>query len=279
MIAGLEVALDFPDEQVGLASGQAWSDVTRLAAGVDEMLALTDRARAIHQGVTVVLAGAPNAGKSTLLNALLGADRAIVSPVPGTTRDIVEGTIALGGIPVVLRDTAGIGPTTDAIEAEGVRRTLKAIDDSDLVLLIFDGSVAPDARVLEVARQRSCLVVRTKSDLPADDGARAIPDALEVSALTGTGIATLLDHLATEITQRVSPDDDAGLFVTTLRQREVLESLRDALGRAASAIHEAPIEAVLVDLNDALGSVAELLGTGIGEAVLDRIFATFCVGK
>ena len=121
--------------------------------------------------------------------------------------------------------------------------------------------------------------MRTKSDLPADDGARAIPDALEVSALTGTGIATLLDHLATEITQRVSPDDDAGLFVTTLRQREVLESLREALGRAASAIHEAPIEAVLVDLNDALGAVAELLGTGIGEAVLDRIFATFCVGK
>jgi len=279
VIAGLEVALDFPDEQVGLASGQAWSDVTRLAAGVDEMLALTDRARAIHQGVTVVLAGAPNAGKSTLLNALLGADRAIVSPVPGTTRDIVEGTIALGGIPVVLRDTAGIGPTTDAIEAEGVRRTLKAIDDSDLVLLIIDGSAAPDARVLEVARQRSCLVVRTKSDLSADDGARAIPDALEVSALTGTGIATLLGHLATEITQRVNQDDDAGLFVTTLRQREVLESLREALGRAASAIHEAPIEAVLVDLNDALGAVAELLGTGIGEAVLDRIFATFCVGK
>jgi tRNA modification GTPase len=278
VVAGLEVALDFPDDEVGIGPEHACGVVRRLIEMVDEVLALTDRAQAIHRGVTVALVGAPNAGKSTLLNALLGSDRAIVSPVPGTTRDVVEGTIALAGIPVVLRDTAGLGPTADVIEAEGVRRSLKAIEDSDLLLTVVDASAAPDAEVLSVTGGRARLLVRAKMDLPSHRDALALADAIDVSAKTGLGISALVERIAEWITRRVNGDDD-DTFVISLRQHDLMRSLRSALTQSAVAIATAPTEAALVDLREALALVAELLGQEVGDAVLDRIFATFCVGK
>lgn len=147
LVAGLEVTLDFPEEHAGL-------DVEKARQG-----------RVVHDGITVALVGPSNAGKSSLLNALLGHERAIVAPTPGTTRDVVEGTIALEGVPVRLLDTAGLDRPRDPVEAEGIRRSRRAIEESDLLLVVLDGSIELDARVLAETEKRARILVRAKSDL------------------------------------------------------------------------------------------------------------------
>jgi len=277
LVAGLEVALDFPEDGVGIAPADAGIAVGALAA---EVMTLRDRAhrgRIVHEGASVALVGAPNAGKSSLLNALVGRERAIVSPTAGTTRDVIEATIDLGGIPIRLLDTAGIGAPRDAIEAEGMRRSQEAIDESDLLLVVVDGSRAPSCVVLEATEKRRRILVRTKSDLPSDPSAALIHDAIDVSAVTGTG----LDGLAQRISAAMASGTDAGGgdLVASLRQIEAIDALHGALVAAGRALGEAPIEVALVDFRDALADVSALLGLEVGDAVLDRIFAMFCLGK
>src|SRR5207249_1731762 len=174
LIAGLEVTLDFPEEQVGHDVGTARVTVARLRADVERWLVAARHGRIVHDGITVALVGPPNAGKSSLLNALLGRDRAIVSPVPGTTRDIVEGTIGIAGVPVRLLDTAGLDIPRDAIEAEGIRRSRRAMEESDLLLVVLDASIPPDLRALADTASHARVLVRAKSDLPIHPGALAV---------------------------------------------------------------------------------------------------------
>ena len=276
LVAGLEVALDFPEDGVGIEPSAAAAAVQGL---VGEVVALGERARRgriVHAGVTVALVGAPNAGKSSLLNALVGRERAIVSPIAGTTRDIIEATIDLGGVPIRLLDTAGIGAPRDAVEAEGVRRSRAAIEESDLLLVVVDGSRPPSYAVLEETAARPRILVRAKSDLPTDASAALVADAIDVSAVTGAG----LDVLTGRICQAVTTGADAGgELVASLRQMEALDALHGALAAAAVALEEAPVEVALVDIREALSHVSALLGLDVNDAILDRIFATFCVGK
>jgi tRNA modification GTPase len=146
VVAGLEVVLDFPDERLDHDPEAARAAIARRRVEVDGWLAAARHGRVVHEGITVALIGPPNAGKSSLLNALLGRDRAIVSPIPGTTRDVVEGTIAIAGVPVRLLDTAGLEVPRDALEAEGIRRSHRAIEESDLLLVVMDASISPDRR-------------------------------------------------------------------------------------------------------------------------------------
>ena len=279
LVAGLEVTLDFPEDSVGLPIATAAADVARLEANVARWLTKARQGRVVHDGITVALVGAPNAGKSSLLNALLGQDRAIVSPTPGTTRDVVEGTIAVGGVPVRLLDTAGLGEPADALEAEGMRRSLKALDEADLLIVVIDASRPPDARVLAETAHRDRVLVRAKSDLPMHGGTAALSDALSVSSLTGVGVDGLVARLTAEVTRRTSADGDEGGLVATLRQIELLEELYGSLESARLAFPTTPLEAVLVDLHRALRSAAALLGIDVGDGVLDRVFSMFCLGK
>ena len=279
VVAGLEVALDFPEEGVGLDTGAARKTIVRLREDVGLWLAAARRGGVVHAGVTVALVGPANAGKSSLLNALLGHDRAIVSPVPGTTRDVVEGAIALGGVAVRLLDTAGLETPRDAVEAEGVRRSRLAMDASDLLLVVLDGSTEPDASVLDETAGRARLVVRAKSDLVAHPAAAALAGALSVSSLTGEGIATLLERLADHVARRAGELGDEDGLVATLRQIELLDGLHAALSAAGTALAEAPVEAALMELRQALSSVGAVLGLEVGDEVLDRIFSSFCLGK
>jgi len=279
VIAGLEVALDFPEEGVGHDVGDARAAVTLLRADVERWLAAARHGRVVHDGIAVALVGPPNAGKSSLLNVLLGRDRAIVSPVPGTTRDVVEGTIALAGVPVRLLDTAGLDVPRDAIEAEGIRRSRRAMEESDLLLVVIDGSALPDQRVLEETADHARIIVRAKCDLPAHPAAAARHDAMPASAVTGEGIEALLERLAHEVEGRAAAAGDEGGIVASLRQIELLDALSKSLAAGESALEAAPLEAALVDLKDALSHTGALLGVDVGDAVLDRIFATFCLGK
>src|SRR2546425_735215 len=235
--------------------------------------------RVVHDGITVALVGPPNAGKSSLLNALLGRDRAIVSPVPGTTRDVVDGTITIAGVPVRLLDTAGLDVPRDAIEAEGIRRSRRAMEESDLLLVVLDGSILPDQRVLEETAGRARVIVRAKCDLPAHPAAAAQRDAVAVSAVSGEGIEALLERLAQEVEDRAAAAGDEGGIVASLRQFELLHALSTSLAAGECALGEAPLEAALVDLKDALDHAGAVLGVDVGDVVLDHIFATFCLGK
>jgi len=279
LIAGLEVTLDFPEEQVGLDIGKAAARTRELGREVGQWLHEARRGRVVHEGLTAALVGPPNAGKSSLLNALLGRERAIVSPLAGTTRDVVEGTIALAGVPVTLRDTAGLGEPRDPIEAEGVRRSMLAIEESDLVLVVLDQSQMPDACVLDETERRARILVRAKGDLPPHPAATALRDAVPVSSLTGLGLDALVARLTDEVGRRASAAGDEGGIVASLRQIELLDALRSALDASGHGLAAVPLEVALVDLRAALTHVDALLGVETGDAVLDRVFSTFCLGK
>jgi len=280
VIAGLEVELDFPDERIGHDRDGAAATIARLRTDVDRWANAARHGRVVHEGITVVLVGPPNAGKSSLLNALLGRDRAIVSPVPGTTRDIVEGTIAVAGVPVRLLDTAGLEAPHDDIEAEGIRRSRQAIDESDLLLVVLDTSVAPDQRVLDETAGRARVLVRAKSDLPSHPDAAALVDAVEVSTRNDGGIELLLERLVRDVEERASAAGDEGGIVASLRQLKLIGALTGSLASGADALRcEVPLEAALVDLKDALRLTGEILGVDVSDAVIDRIFSRFCLGK
>ena len=279
LVAGLEVALDFPDEHVGVSALEAAKMVMQVVDDASRLLTSVREGRMIHEGLTVAIIGAPNAGKSSLLNRLLETDRAIVSPTPGTTRDLVEGWLAIDGVPLRLVDTAGLAATEDPIEAEGMRRTRRAAHDSDLVLAVLDGS-RPDRDALEpVMAGGNALLVINKSDLPPHPSVESLV-AVRVSALTGDGIGGLLTSLKAWLGDRIVDDADEAGIVASLRQIEALEALRGALVRGEGALSgDVPPEAALVDLREALRLAGTVVGIDVSELVLDRIFATFCLGK
>lgn len=279
LVAGLEVRLDFPEETVGLPEMKAADIATALAETVETWRRAGEHGRVVHEGLQIALVGAPNAGKSTLMNALVGQERAIVSPVPGTTRDVVESTIAIAGVPVRLLDTAGLGEPRDAIDAEGMRRTRKALDESDLVVVVVDASVEIDETALAATAARERIIVLAKADLPAHATARVAGEGVRVSATEGFGLDALNGRLEQFVRARAGEDGDEGELVVSLRQHEVLAALDDALRRGARAASDAPIEIALVDFREALTHASDLLGVGVGDAVLDRVFASFCLGK
>jgi tRNA modification GTPase len=282
VVAALEVRLDFPDDGVGADPEAARARVEQLSADVDVLVKAARRGRLVHDGVTVALVGRPNAGKSSLLNAMLGRDRAIVSPTPGTTRDIVEGIVEIGGVPVRLLDTAGLATPCDAIEAAGMKRTRRALEESDVALLVVDGSIAraaEESTLYDALRERRTIAVRSKADLPLHPEADDPVDAIRVSSTTGAGVSELLDRLAVEVTRVIGDADDEGPIAASLRQIEALEQVGETLCAGCSALQALPLEVALVDLRDALRGTSTLLGFELGDAVLDRIFSTFCVGK
>ncbi len=281
LIAGLEVGLDFPDDEVGTSGPAALKGLGELGESLDRLVAGARQGRALQDGLSVMLAGAPNVGKSSLLNVLLGLDRAIVSPSPGTTRDVVDGSLVISGVPVRLMDGAGIGAPRDAIDVEGMRRARQAIEESDLVLVVLDRGrpiSAGDREVLALSTNSERLVVANKSDLPAA-WAEAEFGGWACSALTGAGIERLREKLGEWVERRTASDGDEGGIVASLRVIGALEGARAALRHAAGELGRAPIEAVLVDLHDALIALGETLGIATDDALLDRIFSAFCVGK
>jgi tRNA modification GTPase len=279
IIAELEVVLDFPDERIDHDPEAARATIAALRAAVDRSVVAARHGRVVHDGITVALIGPPNAGKSSLLNALLGRDRAIVSAAPGTTRDVVEATLVIAGVPVRLLDTAGLAAPRDPVEAEGMRRSRLAIDESDLVVVVIDASIPPDRRVLEETAGRARILVRAKSDLPCHPDAAALSEAVDASTIRDGGIDSLLERLAREVEHRVAAAGDEGGIVTSLRQLELIEALAVALASSEGGLAEMPLEAALVDVKLALRLTGEILGVDVGDAVLDRIFSAFCLGK
>ena len=291
LCAHFHAVLDYPDEDIEpFEAAELSQALSRAAAELDALADTYKRGRLLNEGVPCAIVGRPNAGKSTLFNALLGRERAIVTDIPGTTRDTVEERINFGGVLLRLIDTAGLRETEDAVERLGVERSRAALEGAELILAVTDGAadVTPeDTEVLRLASQsgRPWIWVVSKRDLTgpsalwstAPDG-NAPAASISLSARTGEGLDKLEQAVAALFPQ--PPRSEAGSMLTNARQAEAANRARQAVRRGAEALGAGmPPDAVVADVEEALSALGELTGRTVREDVTARIFARFCVGK
>ena len=282
LIALLEAGIDFADDDVSVASpAEILSRLGPVIEGSRQLAASFQYGNLVHGGLTLAIVGRPNVGKSSLFNALLEQDRAIVTEIPGTTRDLVSETAAIGGIPVKLYDTAGIRSSTERVEALGIERSYQAMADADLTLLVIDHSQPPaaeDEKLIEhAARQGRWLLIANKSDLAP--GAVFRENAIAVSALTGVGIPQLREAILEAVAPKGVFEQETG-FITSLRHEQLLRECGQYLERARVAAKSGiPHEMLLLDLYAALRPLDAITGATTADDILNRIFSTFCIGK
>jgi len=282
--AYLEASIDFPDEAIPPTDIQ--KPLSEAQERLDDLLKDADRGIIYREGIHVAIVGRPNVGKSSLLNRLLRSDRALVTPVPGTTRDTLEETINLEGIPLVLVDTAGISDTDDTVERMGIERSRRSLQRADLALLVVDGSVPPSAQDLAVAElvaSRPVVVVVNKSDLPrADDYATILSNQphISLSAATGDGLDRLESLLVETILSGETQSSDSPQ-VSNPRHRDLLRRAHDAVTSALEASQEQglPVELVAIDVAEAIHLLGEITGETASDELLSTIFSNFCIGK
>ncbi len=283
LVAHVEAHIDFPDEDITPETGAALR--TRLDAArarISELLDTARPGRILREGLRTAIVGQPNVGKSSLLNALAGRDRAIVSATPGTTRDTIEEFISVGGLALRLVDTAGLREPVDAIEREGIERAQREVAAADLVLQVVDASLPPPRdEVLPAPTdpEQVRLLVLNKIDLGVHAGWSKAA-ALLVSCATGEGISRLAEEIAERAAGGMLRSSAGALAAISVRHRDCLARASEALDRARKTLRagESP-EFVAVDLRAALTACGEVVGGADSENILDRIFATFCLGK
>ena len=288
-VAHIEAGIDFPEDDIPAASAERLAaEIDATSAAVRRLLAGADTGRILRDGVKTVIVGRPNVGKSSLLNALLGMERAIVTDVPGTTRDIIEEEISVAGIPLRLLDTAGLRAAEDAVEQIGVARTEQHLMDAELILAVFDASeplTAEDHALLArlSAAAADTIILCSKEDRPsvlsaADFSAVAAP-VLRISAQEGTGLDALREEIAAHIVRREGDLSDGAL---PNKEREI-EALRRAEAHLTAAAEtlaaDLGTDFVSIDLRAAYDALGEILGETVDTDLIDRIFSEFCIGK
>ena len=271
IVAHVEAYIDFPEEGIDPRVGQQMiADIDSIIASIDQLLGTANEGRILREGVRLVLCGEPNAGKSSLLNRLLGFERAIVSPTPGTTRDTLEEFASLRGIPFRITDTAGLRETDDLIEREGVERAKRAIASADIVVRVVD-ITAEHPPTVETGE----IVAINKTDLAP---APRLPDAIAISCHTGTGIDALVEAIVSRARGGLSSAPSGAAI--NARHQACLTKAREQLAEAARELRaDAPPEIAATHLREALDAVGEIVGRADVEEILGRIFSTFCIGK
>lgn len=277
VMAQLEANIDFSEDDVPPASAARLLEELRLAHGeLCRLLHAADEGILYRRGARVAIVGRPNAGKSSLLNALLRTSRAIVTPIAGTTRDTIEETITVRGLPIVLVDTAGMIETVDPVEALGVDRSRQAIEQADLALFVYDaaaGWTSDDSQLLP--EDKPVLIVANKRDLLSESPGRE--GALPVSAQTGAGLPELEAALFQRLAPRSSTDD---ILVNNLRHKTLLEEAERHVHDAISSVEgQRAADFISIDLRAALSALGTITGTEVSESLLDEIFSRFCIGK
>ncbi|MBM3822760.1 MAG: tRNA uridine-5-carboxymethylaminomethyl(34) synthesis GTPase MnmE [Verrucomicrobia bacterium] len=285
-LAVVEAHIDFPEEdlppqtQAGL-----WDRVTRARAFVGRLLARAGEGQVLRRGLRAALVGRPNAGKSSLLNHLLGHERAIVSPTPGTTRDTIEETASIRGIPVIFIDTAGMRETADAVEREGVERSRRAMGTADLVLHVVDQSEPPhsdDLSLLADGSGSKSILILNKCDRSCHpDWTRVVDlrEAVRISCLEGTGLEDLKEVVSRRVWQGGGPAESWQLMINA-RHQDALRRAGEALEKAQAAMESNwTLEIAAMELRAAAGAAGEVVGKTSTEDLLDLIFSKFCIGK
>jgi len=285
LIALLEAGIDFAEDDVSaLAAEQILDHISAIRVPLEQLAASFSYGKLVHEGLTLAIVGRPNVGKSSLFNRLVESDRAIVTAAPGTTRDLVTETVALAGIPVKLVDTAGIRRALDEAEGIGIRKSMEALADADLVLVVLDSSEpaeAEDFRLLELAAQRTAILVENKSDKTGSQF--QVPGSqlrrVRVSALTGEGIPELRSEILRLAGGEFEGSRETG-FLTNTRHQGLVRDALAGLEAAANAVRsKVPHEMVLLDLYSALRPLDEITGATTNDDILNLIFSRFCIGK
>lgn len=296
LCAHIEAYIDFPEEDIDLESREG------IAAGIRsvnaELTALSnsfENGRFFREGLKAAIVGRPNVGKSSLLNALLDTDRAIVTEMPGTTRDVLEEYLNIKGLPVRIMDTAGIRETHDLAEKEGVKRSLRAIENADIVIAVIDGTVPlndQDIEVLDRLKGKKSIIAINKSDLSAsatgiEEKVTAYTGSIiKISAKSGLGLDELKEKIVdislsgTRAPERAVFGETEGVIITNVRHRIAIDHALGALKRSLEGLDQKqPLEIVAIEMREALDSLGEIAGAVATEDILDRIFSDFCIGK
>ena len=289
LLAEVEASIDFPEEELGFLELDAMRrTVNDIQDGLELLIASASEGKIVRDGINIAILGKPNVGKSSLLNRLLKSTRAIVTEIPGTTRDTIEETLNLHGIPVNLTDTAGIRGTEDIVEKQGVERSRSYLDRAALILMVFDASeplTDLDIELLEEASSRSAILVLNKTDLPIATMPKDLqlyaPEktVVQTSMLHGSGVEELesavLHHvIGGDFVQGDSP------IITNVRHDDALRRAQASLSHAIESLDaKMPSEFIAVDLRSSLDAIGEIVGKTTTEDILDRIFSQFCIGK
>jgi tRNA modification GTPase len=289
LLSHLEAYIDFPEENVEPLSREEIGEKVEAALHeVRRLLETYEDGKIYREGISVIIAGKPNVGKSSLLNALVGEKKAIVTPIPGTTRDAIEDMISLKGVPVNIIDTAGIREATDLVEEEGLRVTRDKVAQADLVILVVDshqGVDEEDRRIKEELQGKRVIIACNKIDLPPhispDQVKEEFPGkvVVPVSALHHQGLDKLKDAVVSEVI-RHGIESPTEVLVTSLRHKQALEKTAGTLTRLLADIpRDVPPEYLALDLQAGLESLGEIVGETTKEDILDQIFSRFCIGK
>ena len=286
--AHVNVVLDYPEEGIDdpLPSNLR-ENLENVYAEADRLISSYDKGKKIKEGIKTVIAGKPNVGKSTLQNSLLKEERAIVTHIPGTTRDVIEEIINIKGIPLVLTDTAGIRKTEDIVENIGVEKSKKFIENADLVLLVLDASrelESEDREVIEEIQNhnKKTIVLLNKIDLERKIELEEfnLENILEISAKDNIGIEDMEERIYSYIVEENVEDSSEKLIITNIRHKTALEKTKDAIRNIFETIDAGmPMDLISVDLKEALDSLSEITGEISSEDILDHVFGNFCVGK
>lgn len=286
VLARIEAYTDFPDEDLPAEDrGIVEREIARLSEETGRLLATSHYGELLRDGIKTVIVGEPNVGKSSLLNRLVGRERALVSPEPGTTRDFIEERIIVGPHCLRLIDTAGLNPSPAPLEKLGMEKTLERLDEADLVLAVVDGSIAPQRLpdgVSQIADGKLVTAIN-KSDLATgaagDLSLLPIPNSVRISAVTGDGIERLM-KIITSKAGAFQRDTGGETIAVSVRHAHALTTARASLGAAADNLGSAgPVELLASDLRSALSAYGEITGKVDNERMLDSLFATFCIGK
>ena len=289
MLAHVEVTIDFPEDDIEEVTYEELEEnANRVISEIKKLLSTADRGKILRDGINTVILGKPNVGKSSLMNALLRENRAIVTDIPGTTRDIIEEHLNIDGIPLRIIDTAGIRETEDLVERIGVDRAKETIESADLIIAVFDISTdltEEDYNIIDLIKGRKALVLLNKTDLPkkySEDRLRELLEGVDIisaSVINEVGLDVLEDSIK-EMFYSGEIELDSSVVVTNLRHKNQLEK---ALVNMESALNDiraqVPLDCIEVDLRDCWENLGEILGETIGEDILDKIFAEFCIGK
>ncbi|MFQ6032589.1 MAG: tRNA uridine-5-carboxymethylaminomethyl(34) synthesis GTPase MnmE, partial [Candidatus Zixiibacteriota bacterium] len=289
ILAKLEVEIDFSEEDIEpVDKKEVWREIESIEKDLDSLLATYHDGKILREGANVVIIGKPNVGKSSLLNALLKENRAIVTPIPGTTRDIISEYANFKGVPVRLVDTAGYRISKDTIELEGIKRTKIEMGEADIILLVIDTSLEVEADELELERQiknSNHLIVLNKVDIGSEDLIKRNEEKFKdrpkvrVSALKGDGIEKLKEMIIS-CALTLKKDQPQGVILSSLRHKDALTRAKRSLSLAKNSLQKnlSP-EFVALDLKAALDAIGEVIGKTVTDDILNKIFSEFCIGK
>ncbi len=283
LIAIMEAGIDFAEDDVSvLPAKDILARLEEIEKPLQQLRASFAYGKLVHEGLTLAIVGRPNVGKSSLFNRLVERERAIVTATPGTTRDLVTETVALGGIPLKLIDTAGIRHSTDEAESIGIRKSYEALSEADLVLVVVDSSsplTRDDHDLIEASRPRRMLVIANKSDLGAIQVRTDGIEVFKTSALTGEGVGQLRDKILNEISGTSGAEHEAGFLTNVRQQRLVDETLNSFTAAAEATKRKIPHEMIMLDLYGALRPLDAITGETTTDDILNLIFSSFCIGK